>query len=34
MFIYGDSLKNHIVAIIYPEPITLTEYCKKNNLDT
>jgi len=27
IFIHGDSLRNHIVAIIYPEPEATANYC-------
>jgi len=32
VFIHGDSMRNHIVAIIFPEPEELTEFCKSRNL--
>lgn len=32
IFIYGDSFKNHIAAIVVPEPATLEPYCVANNL--
>ena len=32
IFIHGDSLKNHIVAIIYPEPTAIKEFCEKHEL--
>jgi long-chain acyl-CoA synthetase len=33
IFIYGDSFKNHIVAIVVPEPATLEPFCVENGLD-
>ena len=32
IFIHGDSLRNHIVAIAYPEYTTPKEFCIRNNL--
>lgn len=32
IFIYGDSFKNHIVAIVSPEPDTLKPYCREHHL--
>lgn len=32
IFIHGDSLRNHIVAIAYPEFTTLKDFCIRNNL--
>lgn len=32
VFIHGDSMRNHIVAIIFPEPEELTKFCKSRNL--
>ena len=32
VFIHGDSLRNHIVGIAYPEFSTLKEFCIRNNL--
>jgi long-subunit acyl-CoA synthetase (AMP-forming) len=32
IFIYGDSFKNHIIAIVCPEPDTLKTFCRDNNL--
>jgi hypothetical protein len=33
IFIYGDSFKNHIVAIVVPEPSTLEPFCREHNID-
>lgn len=33
IFIYGDSFKNHIVAIVVPEPSTLEPFCVDHNID-
>ena len=27
IFIHGDSIRNHIVAIIYPDPVEVTKFC-------
>ena len=32
IFIHGDSVRNHIVAIIYPEPDELFKFCKQRSL--
>ena len=29
IFIHGDSLRNHIVAIIYPDPLEVEKFCNK-----
>lgn len=34
LFIHGDSLQSHIVAIVNPEPLTVKDFCRKNNLDS
>jgi long-chain acyl-CoA synthetase len=31
-FIHGDALKNHIVAIIYPDPEELAKWCKQQGI--
>ena len=32
VFIHGDSMRNHIVAIIFPEPDELKSFCETRNL--
>ena len=32
VFIYGDSFKDHIVAIVYPEEETLKRWCTEKNI--
>jgi long-subunit acyl-CoA synthetase (AMP-forming) len=34
IFITGDSFKNHIVAIVYPEEETVRRYCVENGIAT
>ena len=32
VFVHGDSLRSHIVAIVVPDAATLTEWAKSQNL--
>ena len=32
IFVHGDSIRNHIVAIIYPDPLEVSKFCQKMNL--
>jgi hypothetical protein len=32
IFIHGDSFKNHIVAIVVPEPGPVQTFCEQNGL--
>lgn len=33
IFVHGDSLRNHIVAIIYPDPVEVKKFCQQHSLE-
>ena len=32
VFVHGDSMKNHIVAIVYPDPEDVKKFCELHGI--